>query len=117
MGVVKNIPAGDAATITMATGVTVHAAYAILSGKVDSSGDSNVITVKNGATTLFSATINGDTADGSVLAMEKSGAAAEHFDASEFGIENDGAAALAHGMVTVILLSEVTPPPVEEPET
>jgi hypothetical protein len=114
MGVVRNIPAGDASTIVMAAGLTVHTAYAILSGKVDSAGTNNVITVKNGATTLFSATINGNTADGSVLPMAKSAAAAL-FDAPEFGIQNSGAAAHAHGIVTIVLLSEVTPPPVEEP--
>jgi hypothetical protein len=114
MGVVRNIPAGDASTIVMAAGLTVHTAYAILSGKVDSAGTNNVITVKNGATTLFSATINGNTADGSVLPMAKSAAAAALFDAPEFGIQNSGAAAHAHGIVTIVLLSEVTPPPVEE---
>jgi hypothetical protein len=116
MGVVKNIPAGDATTIAMATGLTIYAAYAILTGGVDSAGGSNVITVKNGATTLFSATIDGNTADGSVIPMVKSAAAAALFDANEFGVENSGAAAQAHGIVTVVLLSEVTPPPAPDPD-
>jgi hypothetical protein len=114
MGILKNTNGGDDGTIPMSDAHTVTKAYAILCGKVDSDGDSNTITVKNGATTLFTATIDGNTESGSLIAMEKNVDADEDlFSAESFDIENDGDANLAHGTVTVVLSSIVTPP---EPE-
>jgi hypothetical protein len=105
-GVLKNISGGDAGTIPMSADYTVTAAYAILSGGVDSVGDANGITVKNGSTLLFSGSITSGTANGTVLALTKNGSAsAASFKAASFAIANDGGAASAHGTVTVVLVS------------
>jgi hypothetical protein len=106
--VLKNVNGGDAGTIPMGADYTLTAAYAILSGGVDSVGDSNGITVKNGSTTLFSGSIDSTTADGAVIALTKNGSAsAASFKAASFAILNDGGAAVAHGTVTVVLVSTI----------
>jgi hypothetical protein len=105
-GVLKNINGGDASSIVMSSDYTLTAAYAILSGGVDSVGDANAITVKNGSTLLFSGSIDSTTGDGTVLALTKNGSAsAGSFKAASFAIASDGGAAEAHGTVTVVLVS------------
>jgi hypothetical protein len=84
-GMLKNINGGDAGTIAMSADYTVTAAYAIVSGGVDSSGDSNTISVKNGSTVLFSGSIDNGVVDGTVLTLTKNGSAsAGSFKASPF---------------------------------
>jgi hypothetical protein len=107
-GVLKNINGGDAGTIPMAADHTLSGAYAILSGGVDSSGDENTISVKNGTTLLFSGSVDSTTADGAVISLTKNGSAsAGSFKAASFAIANDGGAAEAHGTVTVVLVSTI----------
>jgi hypothetical protein len=106
----KNTNGGDAGVIVMSADYAVTAAYAIMSGGVDSDGDTNTITVKNGTITLFTAIMTNGTADGAVIGMTKNGSAsAESFQASSFAIANDGAAAIAHGTVTIVLVGSKAP--------
>lgn len=107
-GVLKNINGGDAGTIPMGADYTLTAAYGILNGGVDSVGDENTISVKNGSTLLFSGAIDSSISDGAVISLTKNGSAsAGSFKAASFAIANDGGAAEAHGTVTVVLVSTI----------
>ena len=104
----NNVNAGDATTITIPEGEKLADAYCILNGKVDSADSTNTVTIKNGATTLFTGEITTATADGAVIKMTKSQVelqegAPDPFAATEFSVENNGLAALAHGKIAVVV--------------
>jgi hypothetical protein len=104
----NNGTSGIVGTILMNTGYIVNSAYCILNGKVGSG--SNTVTVKNGATVLYSGVLSAASADGSVITMEKNGSAgAALFDAAAFGISSSGATE-ASGSITVVLKADVTVP-------
>jgi hypothetical protein len=103
-GVLANGNVGDNTTIAMSTAHTLTEAHCILSGAVDSAGDGATVTVSNGETLLFSATINNTIANGAVIKMAKDGdAEADDFSAASFAVSTDGGAANAHGIITVVL--------------
>jgi hypothetical protein len=90
--------------IAMLVSSTIEDAYCVLSGGVDSDGDTNTVAVKNGSTVLYSATVTDSTADGEILAMAKNGSAsAALFTADSFSVANSGEATQAHGTVTVVI--------------
>jgi hypothetical protein len=103
-GVLKNSNVGDNITIAMSAAHTLTEAYCILSGAVDSDGDETTITVSNGATLLFSATMDNTIANGAAIKMTKNASAsAASFSAASFAVSTDGGAANAHGTITVVL--------------
>jgi hypothetical protein len=94
--------AGSAGAIEMNAGYTVSDAYCVLDGHV--AAGTNVITVKNDATTLFTGSLVSGSAIGTVVKLTKNGAAAaDEFAAVSFSVTNSGAATDASGRAIVVL--------------
>jgi hypothetical protein len=105
--------AGSAGVIEMNAGYTVGDAYCVLDGEV--LAGTNVITVKNGTTTLFTGSFVAGSVVGTVVKLAKNGsAAADKFAAASFSVTNSGAATDASGRATVVLNAWEGVPEVEE---
>jgi hypothetical protein len=93
---------GSSGVINMDAGYTVGEAYCVLDGEV--LAGTNVITVKNGTTTLFTGSLVAGSGVGTIVPLAKNGsAAADKFAAASFSVTNSGAATDASGLAIVQL--------------